>query len=138
MKAKPTSTLPRASCKTLRETQARRTPTAQYPLLAFAHPVYSGDVPPENKDIRALRSQFYRAFSRDQLIELPETAEEAKTVATLLNATEESSPLQLRENASRTNVLDFNERDRLDDYEYLLFAMHGWGWHRFKIIPGHW
>lgn len=115
--------------KTLRAAQGRRIATPQYPLLAFAHPAYTSNASPNDKNIRALRAQFYRNFSRSSITELPETADEAKTVAALLNAPQESAPLQLREQASRANVLKLNESELLDDYQYLLFAMHG-------VLPG--
>jgi len=83
----------------------------------------------EDVTIRTLRSQFYRAFVGGDLVELPETADEARAVADLFNAPEESDPLQLRENASHAKVFELNSRERLDDYHYLLFAMHG-------VLPG--
>jgi CHAT domain-containing protein len=48
-----------------------------------------------------------------------------KTIAGLLHAPDESEPLQLREKASKANVFAFNQDERLDDYQYLVFAMHG-------------
>jgi CHAT domain-containing protein len=60
---------------------------------------------------------------------LPETAEEAKEIAKLLNAPLESNPLQLRENASCDTVFRFNAEERLDDYQYVVFATHG-------VLPG--
>ncbi len=127
----PISYLSSASLlKTLREAQARRTPTARYPLLAFAHPAYSSEASWEEEDnIQTLRSRFYRAFAGGDLVELPETEEEARKIADLLNAPENSDPLQLRESASHAKVFELNSRERLDDYHYLLFAMHG-------VLPG--
>jgi tetratricopeptide (TPR) repeat protein len=126
----PISYLSSASLlKTLREAQARRTATARYPLLAFAHPVYRIDTPQETGTIRGLRVQAYRELLGGGLPELPETAEEAKIIADLLNAPGESDPLQLRESASHVKVFELNSRERLDDYDYLLFAMHG-------VLPG--
>jgi CHAT domain-containing protein len=115
--------------KILRETQARRTSTARYPLLAFAHPVYSIDTSQETGTLRGLRAQAYRELLGGGLPELPETAEEAEIVANLLDASEESNPLQLRESASHAKVFELNNHKRLDDYHYLLFAMHG-------VLPG--
>jgi CHAT domain-containing protein len=115
--------------KTLREAKARRTISARYPLLAFAHPVYNVDTPQETATVRGLRTQAYRELLGGGLPELPETAEEAETVAELFNAPVETEPLQLRQDASRNNVFSLNTKKRLDDYQYLLFAMHG-------VLPG--
>ena len=143
--------------KTLREAQARRKATAPYPLLAFAHPAYqptpapsqadsglTGNTPPYppsrgeskggvpqqgNVSFQELRRQAYRDFCGGDFPELPETAEEARVIAAILQAPAESEPLQLRAQASRANVFAFNRRDRLDKYHYLVFAMHG-------VLPG--
>ncbi len=125
----PISYLSSASLlKTIREGQARRSPSNQYPLLAFANPAYH--ITSQDTDrLQALRSQSYRALLDDVFAELPETADEAKAIADLLQAPRESAPLQLRENASWQNVVAFNAGGRLDDYAYLLFATHG-------IMPG--
>ncbi|MCP4396722.1 MAG: tetratricopeptide repeat protein [bacterium] len=124
----PISYLSSASLlKTLREAQARRSSTARYPLLAFADPAYR--VPQESDSIRALRDRSYRNFFGGDFAELPETADEAKAIAELLEAPQESEPLQLRENAARSKVFALNAGERLDDYHYLLFAMHG-------VLPG--
>jgi CHAT domain-containing protein len=126
----PISYLSSASLlKTLREAKARRTTSTHYPVLAFAHPVYTLDIPQNTGTVRSLRSEAYRELLGGGIPELPETAEEAKTVAALLNAPEESDPVQLRWDASRTNVFAFNTNKHLDDYQYLLFAMHG-------VLPG--
>ena len=152
----PISYLSSASLlKILREAKIRRTDTARYPLLAFAHPVYEespspnpshqgrgtelssdpnspplvGGVGGGGKFLQALRSQAYRNLMRGEFVELPETAEEAEEVARVLKAPQESGPLQLREDASRSNVFVFNTGDRLDDYHYLIFATHG-------VLPG--
>lgn len=118
--------------KILREAQQRRQQTAIYPLLAFANPVYDEPAIVENSNanpIWALRSQAYRTLRGQYFAPLPETAEEAKAIATLLDAPLESHPLQLGEAASRSTVLKLNEMKRLDDYQYVLFATHG-------ILPG--
>ncbi len=141
--------------KTLRAAQKRRKATAPYPLLAFADPVYGSQGPGETRQvadedaydtisIQALRDQMYRGLllgkadgspkidpkgDLDKFMELPETAEEARMIKALLEAPDESTPLQLRENASRDNVFDFNAAERLDDYQYIVFATHG-------VLPG--
>ncbi len=122
----PISYLSSASLlKILRETLARRTSTARYPLLAFAHPAYSREASQDKSNIPNLRAQAYRDLLSDLFAELPETADEARAIADVLNAPQESGSLQLRENASRTRVFELHDSGRLDDYHYLLFAMHG-------------
>ena len=126
----PISYLSSASLlKTLREADARRTGSAPYPLLAFAHPMYNFNASQETGTIRSLQAQVYREILGGGLPELPETAEEAEAVANMFNAPNETEPLQLRQDASRERVFAFNESERLDDYQYLLFAMHG-------VLPG--
>jgi CHAT domain-containing protein len=132
--------------KTLRDTQTRRKHTAKYPLLAFANPVYTDE---QNKKIvetasaqeettlvahlstiREMRSKKYLTFmGGTQYQELPQSEEQAKAIAAILKAPEKSEPLQLRERASRSNVLLLNEHKRLYDYRYLLFSAHA-------ILPG--
>ena len=123
----------------LRQSQARRDQKAPYPLLAFANPIYQ-DAPtaPQNSrtnpngrqetrsgKLSELRNETLRSAMRGNFIELPETEEEAQEIRKILNAPSASDPLQLREKASRNNVLDFNAAGRLDDYRYLVFACHG-------------
>ena len=115
--------------KTLRESHSRSVSTAHYPLLAFAHPDYSGEFSQEDASIRDLRGRAYRGFFGGVVAELPETADEARVIADLLDAPQESEPLQLRANASRKKVFELHAEERLDDYDYLLFAMHG-------VLPG--
>jgi CHAT domain-containing protein len=130
IEACPISYLSSASLlNTLREAHARRTSTARYPLLAFAHPAYRREAVQESDRVRALRSHSYRTFLGGEFTELPETADEARAIAEVLNAPQESDPLQLRAEASRANVFGFHTQDRLDDYHYLIFAMHG-------VLPG--
>ncbi|HEC86037.1 MAG: hypothetical protein DRR08_05975 [Candidatus Parabeggiatoa sp. nov. 2] len=118
--------------KTLREAQQRRQDMAPYPFLAFANPVYEAEQTAEvfkTSEVLALRSQSYRAIRGSQFNELPETEDEAKEIAALLNAPKDTVSLQLREAASRHTLLKFNELNRLADYQYVLFATHG-------ILPG--
>lgn len=123
----------------LRQSQARRDKKAPYPLLAFANPVYkdapsvpqtSHANPAGSRDARSgklpeLRNEILRSAMQGNFIELPETEDEAKEIRDILNAPSASDPLQLRQKASRNNVLDFNAAGRLDDYRYLVFACHG-------------
>lgn len=100
----PISYLSSASLlKILRDAKKRRVKTARYPLLAFANPNYESS-----------------GFSP-----LPNTASEAKEIAKFFKL----STLQLGEQASVEKVFEFNKKERLDDYKYLLFATHG-------VIPG--
>ncbi|MCP4396508.1 MAG: CHAT domain-containing protein [bacterium] len=130
--------------KTLRDTQARRRTTAPYPFLAFANPSYGTissslekgqtreAIKPSPKEVGAEVSRDQsstRAFGSNIFPKLPETAEEARAIKELLNAPEESEPLQLGEDASRARVFNFNSQSRLDEYRYLLFATHG-------VLPG--
>jgi CHAT domain-containing protein len=79
--------------------------------------------------LQTLRRQSYRAFIGGEFAELPETAEEAQTIANILEAPEESNALHLRENASRANVFALNQNGYLKSYQYLIFATHG-------VLPG--
>ena len=119
--------------KILRDAQARRKQTTTYPLLAFANPVYEPIPDPSqegNVSFRSMRSEKYLALmGGSQFAPLPETEKQAKVIANILDAPEASEPLQLRERASRSNVLRLNEQERLDDYRYLLFSAHA-------ILPG--
>jgi CHAT domain-containing protein/Tfp pilus assembly protein PilF len=114
----------------LRETKARQTTTPQYPLLAFADPTYeSSSAPGNQRGLQAVQTQVYTEFMRNGFTPLPETAEEVETIADLLSAPEESEPIHTGENARREKLFQLNVQDRLDDYEYLVFATHG-------ILPG--
>lgn len=125
--------------KTLREAQARRKTTAPHPLLAFADPIYqargslSGSSSPDESDASTTpqtpRSRTFDTSTRGLFEALPETEAEVNAIKTLLKAPDESTPLQLREHASRTNVFAFNAEERLDDYRYVVFATHG-------VLPG--
>jgi len=55
--------------------------------------------------------------------ELPETKDEANSVADLLQADKSSSVL-LQDQASRAKILELNQQQKLKDYQYLLFATH--------------
>jgi len=118
--------------KILREAQQRRPDIAPYPFLAFANPVYRHEKTSEvlkTSEVSAIRSEAYRAIRGSYFTPLPETENEAKEIAALLNAPKESEPLQLGEAASRPMVFQLNDKKRLADYQYVLFATHG-------ILPG--
>ncbi len=133
--------------KILREGEARKKQTVKNPLLIFANPVYhereqgpskqaSGSSSPDNlgaiddlSPVRDMRSIAYRDIVGGSFPELPDTEVEAKKIKAILDAPDQSQPLQLREAASRTNVFRLNDEKKLDDYRYLVFASHG-------ILPG--
>jgi CHAT domain-containing protein len=119
--------------KTIRETERKE--SHRYPFLAFADPQYPETCPIKSADatqtIQALRTEAYlklagsgdeTCFTKSQ--ELPETKEQAETIAKRLNAPKDSNALQLSEKASRQNVFDFSDTKRLKDYQYVLFAAH--------------
>ena len=130
--------------KTLRDAAKRRKSNPRYPLLAFANPVYERTIVLKNTDkdtkdtgfgederskdlspTMGMRTRAYLDTMGGYFPELPDTEDEALRIKAILEASEESHPLQLREAASRANVLELNAASRLDDYRYLLFACHG-------------
>lgn len=94
--------------KILRDSQARRRNLPEYPLLAFANPIYD-----ETVDFEPL----------------PETEDEVRAIGQLLRAPAESSPLHVGKAAARSNVIKLNKNKLLADYRYLVFATHG-------VLPG--
>lgn len=115
--------------KTLRDAKIWRKTTAQHPLLAFADPVYDAQAQGSVRGLDTLRVETYNTLMRGGFTRLPETADEVKAIATVLGASEQSEPVQLREQANREKLMQLNAEQRLDDYEYLVFATHG-------ILPG--
>ena len=117
--------------KILRDASARRKTSPSYPLLVFAHPVYSkgSHASGEEGTIKGMRTKAYLSILGGEFEELPETEQEAKEIKDILEAPEESEPLQLREKASRSTIFRFNNMNRLDDYRFIVFACHG-------ILPG--
>jgi len=117
--------------KTLREAQARKQTRPPYPLLAFANPRYTTGSAGAGDDlsIRVLQTRAYLDILRGSFKALPETEAEAREIKELLQAPDQSNPLQLRDAASRTTVLSLNKAAKLPDYRYLVFACHG-------ILPG--
>jgi len=115
--------------KTLREAQARKTTKARFPLLAFANPVYGRSETPgatrRESEVAGLRERAYLDLMGGVFLELPETEEEAREIKDVLLASDSSMPLQLRQDASRSNVLKLNEAQKLADYRYVVFACHG-------------
>jgi len=115
--------------KTIRDSQARKKTKAKYPLLAFANPVYgkrrTQGLTRGKPSITDLRERAYLDIMGGSFLELPETEDEAKEIKTVLMASDETEPLQLREDASRSNVLKLNEARKLADYRYIVFSCHG-------------
>ncbi|MCX5882581.1 MAG: CHAT domain-containing protein, partial [Deltaproteobacteria bacterium] len=129
--------------KSLREAMSRRKDKAIYPLLAFANPVYSdmkeitpmmdrsqespGNLPPsgESSEEPSMRARAYLDLMGGHFLELPETEDEARKVKAIMEAPDQSSPLQLRNAASRSNVFRLNNENKLSDYRYLVFSCHG-------------
>ncbi len=124
--------------KILRDAQVQRKQTTQYPLLAFANPIYeisttSTKTPSSQTTtlvasldtIQAMRREQYSAIMGGLPFEpLPKTEDFVKEIKRILQASDESEPLQLGENASLSTVRRLNNNDRLDDYRYVLFATH--------------
>ena len=121
--------------KVLRDTRAGRTIQPSQKFLAFADPAYAScQENGEDENNRAavaktrgvfeLRKTSYRdvmgavCFPR-----LPNTANEANAIATLFQASD--TALYLGEQANRDAVLYLNKTEQMNDYRYVLFALHG-------------
>jgi CHAT domain-containing protein/tetratricopeptide (TPR) repeat protein len=129
--------------RTLREAVSRKREKPHYPLIAFANPVYGGRRQSAAGDARSqtlsqesmhseedahemsVRSIAIQELMGGTFVELPETEDEVKEIMNLLAAPQESAPLQLRDAASRSKVMDLSESDKLKDYRYLVFSCHG-------------
>ncbi len=81
--------------------------------------------PEENPTVADMRTRAYLNLMGGTFLELPETEEEAREIKTILMAPDSSMPLQLRQEASRSNVLKLNEAQKLSDYRYVVFSCHG-------------
>jgi CHAT domain-containing protein/Tfp pilus assembly protein PilF len=123
-----------ASLKTLRSTALSS--SAVKPMIAFADPVFSKDQNNQivarnpkgrNTEVVALRglATFYEGGQPDlvslakALPQLPDTANEVRTIAEILKA--DKSDLKLGVFASETIV----KQTKLDDYRIIYFATHG-------------
>jgi tetratricopeptide (TPR) repeat protein len=117
--------------KVLRDTKAQRQIQPPKTFLAFANPAYplcdeesAERTIGRTSTVNQLRSKAYRdimgavCFPR-----LPETAEEANTIAALFQNSDSS--LYLGEQANHSTVLNLNQQGQMADYRYLLFAVHG-------------
>jgi CHAT domain-containing protein len=93
-------------------------------MIAFADPIFSKE---EKAQVAALRSviNFYEGGKPDlislakNLPQLPDTADEVRAIADLLNASKDD--LKLGVFASETTV----KQSRLNDYRIVYFATHG-------------
>lgn len=119
--------------KTLRNARTRAVPASRYPFLAFAHPDYRLllHAPQMSGATRSLQIQAVVSAVEGEVskLELPDTEIEARAVAALFQPPPESRPLQLRQDASCENVFRMNAASRLDEYQYIMFSLHG-------LIPG--
>ncbi len=115
--------------KILRETRAEAAHIPRHPLLAFAHPDYQSLDEQMNRTTRSLQIQAVISAFGGTVFELPETEIEARAVAALFQPPPQSHPLQLRQKASRANLFHLNAESLLDEYQYVLFSLHG-------LIPG--
>ncbi|EDN71272.1 conserved hypothetical protein [Beggiatoa sp. PS] len=112
--------------KILRDEEHKTQP--QEPFLAFADPEY----PPCDKDnnaktetITQLRTESYlKSVKGGCFTSLAATADEVREIANLFNA-DHSKSLYLGAKSSRSTVLALNEADKLDDYRYIMFSVHG-------------
>ncbi len=112
----------------LRNDQHKIKPTKK--LLAFADPAYTvceedtDDRSVKSRTISQLRGNSYRevmgaiCFPR-----LPETANEAKSIAAFFTDTD--STLYLGKQANKEIIINLNKAGKMADYRYLLFALHG-------------
>jgi len=114
----------------IRQHSKNESMTSQYPLLAFANPQYTeNQLTSDDITLRGMQNQRYRAVLGGQFAPLPETEDEVREIKKILNASDKSHPLWLKDDASVSNILKMNEANTLDDYQYLVFACHG-------ILPG--
>ena len=126
--------------KVLRETKERRGKKTRYPFLAFADPIYPKSCRSNKNNnyktsvIKGKRTHGYlrllgkkSCFSQND--EIPNSSKEAQKISQILNVPLNSNALQLRANASRSNVFRLNKNGLLDDYRFLLFSAH-------SILPG--
>ncbi|MDM8561478.1 tetratricopeptide repeat protein [Candidatus Parabeggiatoa sp. HSG14] len=116
--------------KALRDTKTKRKALPHKKLLAFADPAYIPCQNVENNgDVRKwtvdkLRTNAYRdAMGIICFPSLPDTANEAKAVATLFKSA--NNTLYLGEKANRDIALHLSNTGKMIDYRYLLFAVHG-------------
>jgi len=121
--------------KTLRDAKSKGAQTQRkerQPLLAFADPVYPpcSNTTTSTETVESfaqLQTKSYlKAVSAGCFPPLPSSGQEARAIANLLKVDEESqpTPLQLKEAAAKSTVFQFNDKQQLDDYKYVLFSTH--------------
>jgi CHAT domain-containing protein len=76
-----------------------------------------------------MRARAYLELMGGKFSDLPETEEEAREVKAVMEAPEQSGPLQLGTQASRSKLFRLNSSNKLRAYRYLVFSCHG-------ILPG--
>ncbi len=119
--------------KTLRDAKQRRGTAQRQPLLAFADPVYppcsdtTTQTTSTEESLTDIQIKGYlKVMSTDCFRPLPVSGQEAHAIAELLEVEEDNQPLplQLGEDAAKSTVLQFNDKQWLDDYRYILFSTH--------------
>jgi CHAT domain-containing protein/tetratricopeptide (TPR) repeat protein len=112
--------------KLLRQEKSKT--AAPEPFLAFADP----DYPPcavgneqESETLALLRTKSYLKSTKGGCFNrLAATADEVREIANLFKA-DHSKALYLGSKASRHTVFVLNKENKLDDYRYLMFSVHG-------------
>jgi CHAT domain-containing protein len=101
------------------------------PLLAFADPEYppcnnvGDDKKGAEETFAQLRTESYLKSAKDGCFKrLAATADEVRKIADLFNA-DHSKALYLRAKASRSTVFALNNKQKLDNYRYVMFSVHG-------------
>jgi tetratricopeptide (TPR) repeat protein len=118
--------------KILRDARAQRQTLPKKQFLAIANPDYppcqdekkTRAVKKKAQSVNELRIKSYRdVIGAVCFPPLPETAQEAQTIANFFQHT--GNILYLGDKARRSNVFALNENGQLRDYHYVLFAAHG-------------
>ncbi|MDM8564215.1 CHAT domain-containing protein [Candidatus Halobeggiatoa sp. HSG11] len=133
----PISYLSSASLLKIIRDEERKTQPPE-PFLAFADPNY----PSCNFTLNIIRKIFAKLRSKPETFaglrtksylksikgncftRLAATANEVREIADLLNA-DHSKSIYLGNKASRSTIFALNEADKLDDYRYIMFSVHG-------------
>ncbi len=105
---------------------AKRTIQPPKQFLAFANPEYplcGTKVSQKSDTFAQLRTEAYLKSTKGNCFSpLEDTAKEVKEIANLFNG---NYDLYLEADASRSNIFSLNEQDKLDDYRYVMFSVHG-------------
>jgi CHAT domain-containing protein len=133
-----TSYLSSASLLKILRTEEELKTQPPEPFLAFADPKYPScntisnvitkiitQLRSKTETIAQLRTKSYLKWIKGGCFtRLAATADEVREIANLFNA-EHNKALYLGAKASRSTVLALNKADKLDDYRYLMFSVHG-------------